>query len=915
MRGVSFFLLFATIASSSFSAEQATIRNLKPGDFVQVECRWRNVDVPPTAMACPYVEAADASGRVTYHNRATSLGRRGFEPGDSEVERWQLNYLVDGGAKPPFDAECSFTRLPSNVVSLTASLSKRGDPAVRSNVEITVRREVLKSRGGIGRRPPLEWHGRELTDAELDAALKKREKARMEIFRDGDRTAVRLNGNPFMPSIYKMTQFNPAARGAILAAFTNNGFNVFFAPVYVGGRGTPETNAIWRADGSVDVAQIRDGLRKLLRWNPTANLVLEVIVQAPRGWGEAHPSELYRNERGDYGYWHHHRIRAFGATPEPEPKSNQTSTPSYTSEIWAKAMSDVVGRIVADLENAPEGKAIVGLFLGGGTDEQWLDLFDNGVKPWQMGDYSDVARRRFVEYLREKYGTVAKLNSAYGRTDILSFEEVAIPSTAELTSENIPFFRVHGATVQSDYREFMARVAAEMYLKVAATVKVASGRRLLFGGYAPHGGLSGYPLYAQSASGRLMSSRDMDFFAIVPGYIREFCDPIRSAVFDGSMVRRGKLFVRELDLRSVDSNQFWGRWREPFWQEVHSSGTFRRKAFHYAMDAIVHGGVYHAYDMDGGWFNSPSDQKSWCVVNRAATAARAMPPLAERIALIGGERYCDYYSSQRGRGLAYPLLEYIPKALQRSGVPWNAYLLDDVLYDATAELPKVLLLSDATTMTAADFAKFRSRYCRDGRVVVYFWRPGLFAADGMEIDKALGLKPVPDMADKAIVCSGKSDDSLTSGMNGMFAATYAASYTPEVAVVEEEWKPLLFFDGTKAPGVSVRRGAECTEVYIALPGAITAQFCRNLAREAGFEPLVESDELSGCGSGIFYMVAQSTGEKRFRLPRGCKPSEVLAGSAFKEEGEGVCSVKMQIGEIFVLAYRLGYNAATERNAE
>ena len=103
--------------------------------------------------------------------------------------------------------------------------------------------------------------------------------------------------------------------------------------------------------------------------------------------------------------------------------------------------------------------------------------------------------------------------------------------------------------------------------------------------------------------------------------------------------------------------------------------------------------------------------------------------------------------------------------------------------------------------------------------------------------------------------------------------------------------------------MSVRRGAGCTEVYIALPGAVTAQFCRNLAREAGFEPLVESDELSGCGSGIFYMVAQTSGEKRFRLPKRRKPDEVLAGPKFKVAGSGVYSVKMKIGEIFVLAYR------------
>ena len=85
----------------------------------------------------------------------------------------------------------------------------------------------------------------------------------------------------------------------------------------------------------------------------------------------------------------------------------------------------------------------------------------------------------------------------------------------------------------------------------------------------------------------MKSPPDMDYFVIVPQYDREFCDPIVSASFDGSMSRHGKLFIRELDLRSVDSNQFWGRWKEPFWQETHSRATFRRKAMHYAADAIV----------------------------------------------------------------------------------------------------------------------------------------------------------------------------------------------------------------------------------------------------------------------------------------------------------------------------------------
>jgi hypothetical protein len=101
----------------------------------------------------------------------------------------------------------------------------------------------------------------------------------------------------------------------------------------------------------------------------------------------------------------------------------------------------------------------------------------------------------------------------------------------------------------------------------------------------------------------------------------------------------------------------------------------------------------------------------------------------------------------------------------------------------------------------------------------------------------------------------------------------------------------------------VRRNKDFTEIYISLPGALTPQFCRNLAQEAGFEPLVESDELSGCGSGIFYMVAQTSGEKRFRLPKGCKPDKVLAGGAFNKLPDGRFSVKMKCGDIFVLSYK------------
>ena len=89
-------LLSAAIAFQSLTAAKLeSISSLKPGDFVQVEYRWRNVDVPPTSSACPYITAQDAAGKTIFRRRVTDRGRRGFLPENCDIERWQVNFLVD----------------------------------------------------------------------------------------------------------------------------------------------------------------------------------------------------------------------------------------------------------------------------------------------------------------------------------------------------------------------------------------------------------------------------------------------------------------------------------------------------------------------------------------------------------------------------------------------------------------------------------------------------------------------------------------------------------------------------------------------------------------------------------------------------------------------------------------------------
>lgn len=241
-------------------------------------------------------------------------------------------------------------------------------------------------------------------------------------------------------------------------------------------------------------------------------------------------------------------------------------------------------------------------------------------------------------------------------------------------------------------------------------------------------------------------------------------------------------------------------------------------------------------------------------------------------------------------------------ALAVAGVPYDFYLADDLLADGNVKLPKVVMVTDPTTLAYDQFVALRRRCAADGRVLVWFGRPGVYATDGAKIDDELGMERRPEGDGKWIVAGSGEEDPLMKGVQGLFTAWYpyyADGIVFPGAWSPKGWKTLACYDKTSVPAVSVRRTDALTEVYIANPGQVPTAFIRNLAHEAGFEPLLETDDISGYGSGLFYVLAQRTGEKAFRLPKGRMAGEVLEGPAVRRTDTGY-SVSLRRNEIFVL---------------
>ena len=870
-------------------------RKVSQGDILLLASSCDCSRVPRSVSVWPFVRALDAKGKTLWGGKAGVSYQRAYDPVAPHVQKWNAYARVKSSSKDVEKASAARydtagmagVTLPPGTAAVELFLKADGGECVWSDETNTI--TIIE--GAMPRVrmkfPDLPRDGiPSLDDAALDARLAAREKDCVTLESVGDRTVSRMNGRPFIPRIYKTSRSGSEkdkedAR-LVPAVFSKYGFNMFVVTVDLAENadaGAPE--------------RVRAEFRERLRHAPDAHLMLNFHVSPWEGWGEANPSEVFRGPDGKYGLMVGVRVREFADAPRTyrgKDRNMRRPAISYTSMKFADEAGKVMAKIVRHLEETPEGKALAGVYIGGGCDGQWFDLFDqHGSRV--SADYSDAALNGFREYLKSKYGD--KTNASAN-----------IPSGAELWTER-KHYSEHGPSNESDYKEFLAYSTAKFTGILSSAVREACGGRLLVGGYYSNGGLSGFPKICLSGTKfRLQNDDGWNFTSIVPSYAREYVDPVMAPIFNGSYVRRGRLYIGEMDIRNPEVDN-WKYWGSAIWKANHTPETFRTEVLKHALAAVTAGGGYHGYDMNGNWFSTPAAMETWRVAAEVVDHARPMPLSREGIAFVGGERYHDFQSfgEQHGRMLAYALRDSIPRALSMCGMPHANHLADEVLADPSAVLPGVVVFGDMSTLKPCEYETIRRRYAKENRVFVYTWRLGLFAEGGEAIEKSLGLKP-SGKTGRFINAQGRCCDPLMDSIQGRMVASFFPWGVPQVdGLVPEDgsgWKTLACFEDIGIGGVFVRRAADFTEVYIAQPAAITPAFCRNLAREAGFSPLLETDDISGCGSGIFWFLAQSDGKRQFKVPAGFRPGKVLVGPSYANEGDGF-SVPLKTAQIFAVA--------------
>ena len=319
------------------------------------------------------------------------------------------------------------------------------------------------------------------------------------------------------------------------------------------------------------------------------------------------------------------------------------------------------------------------------------------------------------------------------------------------------------------------------------------------------------------------------------------------------------------------------------------------------------GGGFHAYLMQPFWWNTPNAIKTWQEALKIAGKSQGQKLTDGRIAVMVNED-SSYYTRLKDIPAFFSRMNYKEATiytLWKSGVRCDYYLPGDLL-KSDFKAPKILFFADALTMTVKEAQEIRKKYANSGRVIIWAGGAGYLPEGSIETARAVtGFKIGLDdrINDKALWNGKIANDPLMKGVSGFFYewTYYGGGFSiPHWKVDDPKAKVLACYYGTKIPGMAVKRYKKHTEIFIGQPGSISPELVRNIAKEAGIQPLLESDDLLIAGGGLLSVGALTgNGNRKIYFPEGVKQMKCLTGQKIIRTGKDFIEVKMKYREAAV----------------
>ncbi|MDD5704769.1 MAG: beta-galactosidase [Kiritimatiellae bacterium] len=729
------------------------------------------------------------------------------------------------------------------------------------------------------RQTPKHVYNDPFTADEVLRRLEERPNAEAKIETRGGAARLSVNGEVTPPIVFKGLAFSETAGD--YANFAQDGIHLSVVGLRLGGDfiwppRIVTSEGIWRGKDRYDFSIADRTLLGVLRRNPAANLIVDMIIYPYPEWGDEHPDDCVKNSKGETGWTTYTDIEGF-ATNLLEVKVSRHyvcdrvwGVPSLQSDTWRRDAAEAVRRVVEHIRESPYGKAVVGYYVSGGHDGQFIQ---------PPGDYSPCSVGAFRQWCQTKYGDIGALNRAWN-TQHASFAAVGPPRRDEPDSEAVlerlpPY--VLGAA--PDFAEFKDQQTWSVRDYFAGVIKQAAGKPVIA------------LCYGSPAARHFLDSKHLDAAGMMSYY--PYRQPGYAAGWHwlDTFALHRKLLFQELDTRSWvngSSGEIYDIWVGTGFTPT-SWATINRKLIG---TSLAHGYGYWYYDMNS-FFHDPAIHQEIAASRKIAAAVMAerddfRPDVCfvrSDLAVGGGDN--RFLHEPRFNANLYAQLYGLCGMMRESSaVPFHTHLLQDVLANRRLQNYRVYVFEQSPFITSAERARIARRLQRGGRTLVWLHDTGYLSETGPSAEAMSGLigmdvRTEPAYA-RGVVQMLADAHPLTQGVQpfgGLCEMVMAMMTLRGSSAFTTRCQPFWIEDSAAVPlaryaengrtAIAVRQFPNWTSVYVSAPSSLGDDLLNNIARAAGAYVAGPPGQVALQMNGRFLSVhGLRTCAYEFRLPPG-----------------------------------------------
>ena len=460
-----------------------------------------------------------------------------------------------------------------------------------------------------------------------------------------------------------------------------------FAANTVNSLGTPycEYPPIWTGFGKYDWANWDAQVKDVLTASPDARLIVMVDLTMP--------------------YW---MTRPFCGD------AYEHVTDYCMDARWRRETTRYLKDFLAHSEKR-WGDRIVAYVLSGGKTSEWYEFEDGHSSGRKDAAWRDWCARR-------------------GKTDYKPYCPPG-PTRFEASFEGVVYDPVKDAE-KIDYWRFHNGIVADAILhfaKEARTLLPRGGKKeigVFFGYYFVHNFRQ--VSFGHLDYGRVFASPDIDF-VIAPGNYsdRGMGGASGSQLPVASAALAGKRLMHEIDCWPHGHKMGWGGYFKTEADDF--AGNTREAAF-----SLVNRTSHWWFDMWGGFYDNPALRTRIARLEQIAAELERSGYYEDPSVKSAAEvlYVCDpdssYYINEESKQ-SDTLYRHFHNRLARTGFAFDALSFDDLAKADLAQY-KMVCLPVSVNLTPAKAQVVKDRLCRDGRLLVWAYAPGL--CDGRTLDPA-----------------------------------------------------------------------------------------------------------------------------------------------------------------------------------